>query len=245
MGDGASAASADGASDVQEPKPTEVFSVDLHDCVKDNLKLFQQAWAPVQEMFENAPKIGECSVFECTVDLSDAPVLSSLGLSASNLQHALEKCDIGREREALIVESLFYGSQFETHLDLPETKMQEKQITEEMMKAVQDWRAERWSPLGARLGGMLRSTLLVVFPQEYAIDESGELRRQIMGASQASPLVMQHSGSTLKGSAALCMAALLTAVAFVALRSWRVKKTGGIERYERCSLSDLEQCVLE
>merc|ERR1712187_612122 len=124
MGDGASAASADGASDVQEPKPIEVFSVDLHDCVKDNLKLFQQAWAPVQELFENTPKIGECSVFECTVDLSDAPVLSSLASSTASLQTALEKCDISRERETLIVDSLFYGSQFETRLDLPESRMQ-------------------------------------------------------------------------------------------------------------------------
>merc|ERR1712107_509355 len=175
----------------------------------------------------------------CTVDLSDAPVMSSLASSTANLQNALEECDISREREALIVDSLFFGSQFETRLDLPETRMQEKKITEEMVEALGDWRAERWAPLGARLGGMLRSTLLVVFPQEYAIDESGELRRQILSASQGGPQVMQ---STLKGFAVAGMAALLSAVALVVLRSLRVKAAGGVGSL---SSSDLEQCVLE
>jgi len=237
--DGMPAASADRAYAQEPEQPTEVFSVDLHECVRDNLKLFQQVWAPIQELFENAPKIGECSVFECTVDLSEAPVMSSLASSTSSLQTALEKCDISREREALIVDSLFYGSQFETRLDLPESRMQEKKITEEMVKAIQDWRAERWAPLGERLGGMLRSTLVVVFPQEYAIDESGELRRQVLNASHASPQVMQ---SALKGFGAAVMAVLVSAAALVALRSWRVKAAGGVERL---SSGDLEQCVLE
>merc|ERR1712107_640858 len=101
---------------------------------------------------------------------------------------------------------------------------------------MEDWRAERWSQLGSRLGGMVRSSLLVVFPQEYAIDESGELRRQFLSASQ------QFSGSTLKGLGASSMAALLSTAALVTLRSWRNREAGGAERY---SSSDLEKCVLE
>merc|ERR1711976_94261 len=117
--------------------------------------------------------------------------------------------------------------------------MQEKKISEDMVKALEDWRAERWAPLGARLGGMFRSTLVVVFPQEYAIDESGDLRRQILSASQASPQVIQ---SNLKGFAVAGMAALLSAVALVVLRSSRVKAARDVGRL---SSSDLEQCVLE
>merc|ERR1712242_583342 len=114
-----------------------------------------------------------------------------------DLHEALEKCDIGVDREALLLDSLLFGdSQFHTSLDLPGKKLQQDQFRDEMAKLLRDWRAERWSAVGAQMGDILRGAVLDAFPQKYAVDESGRLRRQVLGASELGPSLTRHSSST-------------------------------------------------
>merc|ERR1712048_490930 len=102
--------------------------------------------APIQELGEDFTTIGECTLSSCTLVSENPPSFSSWVQGMYDLHEALEKCDLGVDREALLLDSLIFGdSHIHTSLDLPGKKLQQDQFRDEMAKLLRDWRAERWS----------------------------------------------------------------------------------------------------
>jgi len=200
-------------------QPEKVFSVDLHSCVSKNMQLFESAWAPIREILEDVEDAPSGGLGQLA---SDGPSINTLAMSMFDLQTALETCNIGNEKEAMLIDSLLSDSHFHTSIDLPEAKIRQDEVSKGVREAVQDWRTQRWSALGSQLGDLLRGQVLLAFPQKYAIDDMGMLRHQLLGASnfgQHTPLQgVTHANI---GMFALFSGMFLSMMGLVAMRSTR------------------------
>jgi len=163
------------------PEPERVnLHIDLHKCVKDNLKYFQSATYGTSFYFaqleSNLQDSGELNV----------PAMLTATLQA--LPQMLRTCGISEKQQEMLVDSLFALNQI--HIALQVTKPPEMNFNKtvaQLQKAADDWKALDWFALGKDLGRMLLGLVLQTYPQEYSVDDTGALRKQLLGLSAASP----------------------------------------------------------
>jgi len=131
------------------------------------------------------------------------------------VQMALQKCNIGPIQEEMIMDSITAGGDVKTKVSLPNDKVDRKDIEQKVEKAVKALQSEQWTVFGAQLGGMMRKLVVIAFPQKYAVDDFGSLKK-LIGQSDSTKLggLMSH----FSGMSPLFFTPLLLVLLFAAGR---------------------------
>jgi len=190
--------------------PPAVFNLDLQRCVTMNLPLFRTAWEPVWQLL--AQSVSGHSQGKGELDPS------MVVMSMFNLQLALQQCGISPQQEAFLIDALGSGH-LHAKVIVPQMRVKGDEISAAAARAIQDWEHQQWYDFGTELGGLLREIVLITFPQKYSVDESGKLRRQILGASELpGRLLPAFKRSGFLVIIACFIGAMMVAMAFVRIR---------------------------
>lgn len=220
------------------------LELDLHRCVADNQVFFQTTWALAWRFFGQLAAGGWGNVQNHTDQWT-----GNLAIVLIQLPQALHKCGMTQEQQGMLRHAM---SQLNSTLNSPPhvvftdgVGFRADTVGVQMTQAVQAWSENHWESFGAHLGKLLQELVLLLFPQEYSVDGTGQLHRQLTRAGQASARAeggsrgdSEHDGSgssmasSVAGSLVSILVVLSTMVALtvllVALRSrktlnmWRV-----------------------
>jgi len=147
--------------------------IDLHKCVKANLKYFQPALLDTLEYLARQDLASDEDAEEAFPDLvmtvmDDGPTM-------------LSKCGLGKEELAMLEEAALALGSMHVQLRLPRAAASAPRAgpVAELQQAAEDWKALDWFALGEDLGQMLLQTVAQVFPQKYAVDPAGALSQRL------------------------------------------------------------------
>jgi len=211
-----------------------VIQVDLHRCVSDNLKFFQEAWAEV--MFFYAKHAAGAVAEQDKLQWATA-----VGFTMLQVPDVMTKCSLGTaEQEALedAVKGLASGGAgISFDYKAPSGSEVSKDLLENHMAiTVKDWAKMRWKNFGIDLGHLLQEMAVTVYDQKYVVDNRGILRQRILDLS-AGGAPAGGIGATAV-TAALATAAL---VAFVGLATLlRAAKIGQVAWLAHSDTSESE-----
>jgi hypothetical protein len=188
-------------------EPPMVMNVDLHNCIGGNMPLLTTAWMPAIQLAESAE--------DPTVK---PPNMEQMMFAMMDVQLALTRCNISPEQEAMLVDAAQSGS-LHTKLAIPQATLDEGGVSELLASALTDYKTGNWYAFGTQLGKAMQSMMVEAFPEEYEVDSTGKLRKQIMAASELSRMgVMQTRSSAalvafvLLGVSSLLLTALILRV---------------------------------
>merc|ERR1712187_192079 len=92
-------------------------------------------------------------VSEATTSTADPPEMSDMMSSFMDVQLALQRCDIDPAKEAMLIDTFESGGKFKTKLNMPDEKAHSASVPQ--------------------LGKAMHQMIVVIFPQEYEIDDTG------------------------------------------------------------------------
>merc|ERR1712187_522520 len=177
--------------------PTEV-DVDLHDCLVGNMPLWKSAWTPVFELM---------STVTASAD-AEMPSSSDVMSSFMDVQLALQRCDINPAKEAMLIDTFESGGKFKAKLDVADTHVQADAVPSLLSSALEDFKDRNWHAFGAQLGRAMQQAVVVSFPQEYEVDNTGRLHKIVLEATDLG----QASNVLKKGTAIAALFGLVSVV---------------------------------
>jgi len=173
------------ASEPAEPNARKAepldLHIDLHKCVKKNLKYFQSATLGTSFYFAQTQFADE--------QAGSGILPSFLTTTLAELPNMLRICGVTDEQQEMLVDSLLALDQLHVHFQLPAAAQDADfdETVKQLKRAADDWKALDWFALGKDLGKMLQGLVLQVFPQQYAVDDAGALRKRLLGLAVAAP----------------------------------------------------------
>jgi len=195
----------DGAASQKPVAKRLDLHIDLHTCVKRNLPLFQSVLAVVTRLF-------------AVQDAAPVPNVQALGMMVlGELPKALKRCGVDSEEEQMLMEAVEALDQLRLRVRMPHgTELSIDHAAEVLKQAVKDWSQLRWFALGKDLGQMLREAVVTAYSGLYTVDNTGRLRRQLLGLSAVSKEAASHRFAT--AAPLLLSCALLVAMAVAIMR---------------------------
>mmetsp|Transcript_63596 Transcript_63596/g.175892 ORF Transcript_63596/g.175892 Transcript_63596/m.175892 type:complete len:291 (+) Transcript_63596:22-894(+) len=218
--------------------PNSPAIIDMHTCVSENIRFFQQMWASTMYLFAQkavgVPKTQQAQ--SSNTQSNEVQFGTMVAFTMMELPGAMDKCNIDQDHKKMILDSLkSFGSGMHMKFNLPRENVEKKVLVEGLAQTVKDWSAHRWYEFGYGLGNVFRQSTVAYFPQKYALGPEG---------------LQQLAPERLGGSAALVSyllpAMLSVAMAAVVLQhrrriagAWRRAAGSSTSRdMERGSLSD-------
>eukprot|EP00418_Pyrodinium_bahamense_P076646 CAMPEP_0179059650 /NCGR_PEP_ID=MMETSP0796-20121207/25462_1 /TAXON_ID=73915 /ORGANISM="Pyrodinium bahamense, Strain pbaha01" /LENGTH=501 /DNA_ID=CAMNT_0020756413 /DNA_START=48 /DNA_END=1553 /DNA_ORIENTATION=+ len=207
--------------------------IDLHKCVKANLRSFQFVVLGILRYFAQQELASESDPMEAlpamlTSAMVEAPV-------------ALSKCGLGEEQLEMLVASLEALDGMHVQLKLPKSGVHfdPDGPVGQLQKAAEDWKALHWFALGEDLGRLLLQLLVQVFPEKYAVDDTGGASKRLNRLAVASA---QGSKMFLRGLLLLLVEAMpLLAIAAVLRRRRDTGRSSGASPHS--TSGDLESAM--
>jgi len=197
--------------------------IDLHKCLGDNLKFFQQVWASTMYFFaQRAAGARGVRVSKRRAEKEQAKFGTVLAFTMMQFPRAMRKCNIGKEQEEMLMDAIkgMGGLRFSFETPRGTTTSRDK-AEKQLAKTVQAWSDQQWSGFGENLGILLQMFVLIVFKQKYTVDHEGRLRRQLLGLSQIPQPSDGGESSSLLTPALLVLTVVVLLAALVALKSRR------------------------
>lgn len=190
---------------------TEVVHINLHKCVERNLDYFQEMLQGAWYFFAAQ----EATSWQASPQ--DAPGQMPV-LFLAKLPRVLQRCNIGREQQEMLADSLMTLGRADLESEAPRApKVTPEFLLVELNHAAQDWAERKWIAFGRDLGEAMRRLLTEFLPQLYSVDHEGKLHRQVLLASRVAV-----GGATRKLPPSLPILAgaslLLLAIAFITRR---------------------------
>merc|ERR1712151_255785 len=183
--------------------PSEV-DVDLHACLVGNMPLWKSAWTPVFELVSTAASIS---------DVEKEPVTTSDLMSPfMDVQLALQRCDISPTTEAMLIDTFESGGKFKAKLDVPDSQAHADAVPSLLSSALEDFKERNWHAFGSQLGKAVQQAVVVSFPEEYEVDDTGKLRKIVLEATE-----LGQTSTAWKGGSAVAALFGLVSVLFSAL----------------------------
>merc|ERR1712070_503553 len=90
---------------------------------------------------------------------------------------ALQKCGLSTEMQTMLTDAIQSLNDVKVQLKIPMGQHATPNTADIMAKAVEDWTNWDFEAFGYQMGKMFREMLVLVFPQKYAVDGSGRLRK--------------------------------------------------------------------
>jgi len=192
----------------------EGWTIDVHQCVARNKKEFQKVMNEVSQLMA---KQALSSLQDFAENLEFA-----LGAAIFDLPRVLRRCNVHREQEEMLADSILA-------LQTPKLRVKSSAVwqpTEDGVQhfaqtAVLAWEARRWKDCGEDLGGLLRELVLRFLPEQYSVDDSGRMKRQIQGLLlEQFPQKSPAERRVLVDGLWMAMALPAFVVSMVVLRCW-------------------------
>merc|ERR1712048_1445241 len=173
--------------------------VDLHKCLVGNMPLWESAWKPVFELVSTATTASENA---------ETPSTSDLMSSLMDVQLALRRCGISPDKEAMLIDTFESGGKFKAKLDVPDSQVHADAVPSLLSSALEDFKDRNWHAFGSQLGKAVQQAVVVSFPQEYEVDDTGRLHKIVLEATDLG----QASNALKKGTAIATLFGLVSVV---------------------------------
>jgi hypothetical protein len=189
-------------SNPELPHPLNT-KIDLHKCIGGNVQFFQSSFAAAWLFFQHISKKESDGA-----NKYNGAWEAALAQAVIRMPEALKLCGITSEQEAMLQDSIKAISAFQFKLNIPRHTMETSEISVVLARTVKDWTKAHWYKFGKDLGQLLQQMVLLTYPQEYSLDASGMLKRELNSGrgSWAAPVLL--SG----GVAMLLLLAVVTRV---------------------------------
>merc|ERR1712048_1023060 len=140
--------------------------------------------------------------------MGDPPEMSDMMTSFMDVQLALQRCDIDPAKEAMLIDTFESGGKFKTKLSMPDGKAQTGSVPSLLTTALEDFKERNWHAFGSQLGKAMQEMVVVSFPQEYEIDDTGKLHKIVIEAAELG----QSNTAWTKGDAIATLFGLVSVV---------------------------------
>lgn len=117
--------------------------------------------------------------------------------------------------------------------------MESSDVTKNMGTAIAAWKNHDYEKFGSLVGVTLRQLALTTFPEKYAVDDMGVLRRKLLNLDQ----IGQHSAFQVASRSWLYVIAGLLISSFAALVLIRTQRT--VARYGPVETQSRSHPILE
>jgi len=174
------------------------FRIDLHQCIVDDHQFFKDTfkgiWELVAQLSVNAAQHqfskmsiqNISSIKEFFTGPTGSPQwMTELTLAFARVPTLLQRCDLmNSDTQDMLMEAIHTMGSLRFNFDFPDDKVQAEEATEKVAKAIERFEKQDFLGFGQELGKLFREVLLLAFPEEYAVDESGHLIRKLTGLAR-------------------------------------------------------------
>jgi len=162
-------------------RPDVDVRLDLHSCIAYNRPFFKEIWLALWNVFSQLSlnlKHHEFSIAP-TRGGSSQRWTGDLMIALMQLPSVLARCNINKDTEVMLGEAVQTLGQLQVHLGLPLDRTRKTDLAATIAHSVAAWTNWDFRTFGKSLGKLLREFLMMLYPQKYAVDTSGRLRRQL------------------------------------------------------------------
>jgi len=209
--------------------PDVDIQLDLHRCIAGNHEFFKEVWLAMWNLVaELAVSAGhhDWKTFENPFgdDSGEQPKwMGELMVAMMQVPMALSRCNIDKDMQQMLMQAIKSIQYLKVHFIFPHHIITTEEATKRMALAVSAWTNWDFKKFGREIGTLLQEFVILMYPQEYSVDSSGRLRRQLGGKSKSvkvSWLATNTSVAAFVASASIA-AALVGLVAMRGFRSFR------------------------
>lgn len=173
-----------GVEITDQAAPDVDIQLDLHQCIAGNHEFFKEVWLAmwnlVAELAVDAGKHEFNNPFESGGVQGDQPKwMGEIMVAMMQVPMALSRCNIGQETQQMLMQAIKSVRYLKVHFLFPQHVITGNEATHLMAKAVQEWTNWNFKGFGQQIGIILREFVLLMYPQQYFVDSSGRLRRQL------------------------------------------------------------------
>mmetsp|Transcript_67897 Transcript_67897/g.196539 ORF Transcript_67897/g.196539 Transcript_67897/m.196539 type:complete len:618 (-) Transcript_67897:153-2006(-) len=157
--------------------PNSPIRIDMHTCVSENIRFFQQIWASTMYLFAQKA-VGVDKAAAASDDKKEVQFGTMVAFTMMELPGAMDKCNIDSDHKDMILDSLkSFGNGMHAKLSLPSENVEKKAIVEGFAQTVKDWSKHNYYHFGYGLGNTMRKSTVAYFPKKYAVTPSGLLEQ--------------------------------------------------------------------
>merc|ERR1712187_372629 len=126
---------------------------------------------------------------------------------------ALRRCGISPDKEAMLIDTFESGGKFKAKLDVPDSQVYANAVPSLLSSALEDFKERNWHEFGSQLGKAVQQAVIVSFPQEYEVDDTGKLRKIVIEATELGQTSILGKRSTAVAGLFGLVAVMLSALA--------------------------------
>jgi len=144
--------------------------VDLHACMKENVKFFQQVWAESLWLFAQEDLEGN-PITNISASQKKAQFGTAVAFSMMQLPSALKQCNLGDDEQEMLMDSIKamgHGTSFK--FTWPDGTLDKDEVANKMADSVKAWSDTDYHTIGMKLGRLLQEFAVKAYPQKYALD---------------------------------------------------------------------------
>merc|ERR1712187_583776 len=101
-----------------------------------------------------------------------------------DVQLALRRCNIDAAKEAMLIDTFESGGKLKAKIDVADSVADAGAVPSLLSSALQDFKERNWHAFGSQLGKAVQQAVVVSFPQEYEVDDTGKLRKIVIEATE-------------------------------------------------------------
>lgn len=204
--------------------PANPIQIDLNQCISKNLKYFERLYGSMMLVYGRQDAKGGDHAQRLSTKIQDrAQFTTGLAFAMMQMPFVLRQCHLSERQVGEImdgVKALGGGTKWKFHTGNSEDGPPSKdKVASDMATSIEDWSNRRWNTFGGDLGQLLQEMAQKVFPQKYAIDEDGSLRKLIQEAEEGG--ADQAGGGSALTPVMLGVTVMLLLAALVVLKSRR------------------------
>jgi len=215
------------------------LKIDLHQCIAENQEFFKDIWLGVWDLIAKFAANKE-QHFDLGSGALSSQAQSELMMALMQLPTALANCNINADAQRMILEALQTMGHVHMKVKFPDDKIDAKDGTEKVAKAMEAWTNWDFSEFGMELGKLLREFIMLapVFNQKYSMDSEGRLLLNEWVHKKAD-FSSQPAGLTFALSAGFASVALLATLLVVRITR-RDARGDEVELEQLMDLEDIE-----
>lgn len=165
------------ALDVKSDDYPMPVHIDMHQCMSENVKFFQQVWAETMFLFAQEDLDGN-AINNMSGAQKKAQFGTTVAFSMMQLPSALKQCNLGSDEQDVLedaIKAMGKGTSFK--FTWPDGSIDKDEVANKMADSVKAWSELDYHTIGTKLGRLLQEFAVKAYPQKYAMD--GDLLRQL------------------------------------------------------------------
>merc|ERR1712187_805653 len=132
---------------------------------------------------------------------------------------ALRRCGISPTTEAMVIDTFESGGKFKAKLDVPDSQVHADAVPALLSSALEDFKDRNWHAFGSQLGKAVQQAVVVSFPKEYEVDDTGRLHKIVIEATELETSTAWKKDTSISALFGLVSVVFSFFAFFVAVRS--------------------------